>query len=143
MIYIASDHGGFELKNIIISFLEGQGTEITDLGPTALDLDDDYPDYVKPLVQKVLEDPINKGVIICRNGIGVSMEANRNKSIRAGLSWNEKHAQSSRNDDNTNVLALPADYITGDEALKIVKTWLKTPFSTEEKFSRRLAKAEL
>ena len=143
MIYISSDHGGFELKNKIVDFLKKRGDEVADLGPNVYDLNDDYPDFVEPLVKKVLENPGNKGILICRNGVGVSMLANKFRGVRAGLSWNAKHAASSRNDDNTNVLALPADYISEEEAFKTVETWLTTPFTTEEKFSRRLAKANL
>ena len=141
MIYISSDHGGFELKNKIIKHFELESQSIVDLGPFELRPDDDYPDYVKPLVDRVLNKPENMGILICRNGVGVCMAANRTEGIRAGLSWNAKHAASSRKDDNTNVLCLPADYIFEEEAINTVETWLKTPFSKEEKYLRRLKKA--
>jgi RpiB/LacA/LacB family sugar-phosphate isomerase len=143
MIYISSDHGGFELKNKIVDFLLNSQVEIVDLGPKTLDINDDYPLYVGPLVKKVLEKPENKGIILCRNGVGVSMAANKYKGIRAALSWNVKHSISSRNDDDANVLAIPADYIFEDEALKMVKAWLDTPFKLEPRFIRRLKEANL
>lgn len=136
MIYITSDHGGLELKNYLVKSI----SELIDLGPTTLDPEDDYPDFIPPLVDKVLDDKENMGIVICRNGVGVSMTANKFKGIRATLSFSTKHAESSRRDDNTNVLALPSDYISNEEALEIVKTWLTTPFSNKERHVRRVAK---
>ncbi|MBU1132999.1 MAG: RpiB/LacA/LacB family sugar-phosphate isomerase [Patescibacteria group bacterium] len=136
MIYITSDHGGFELKKYIVENIP----ELTDLGPSEFDPEDDYPDFVPPLVDKVLEDKENMGIVICRNGVGVSMAANKFKGIRAALSFNIKHAESSRKDDNSNVLALPSDYISHEEAIEIVKTWLNAPFSNKERHVRRVAK---
>lgn len=143
MIFIASDHGGYELKNKIFDYLEDGGIKVADLGPFRMRPGDDYPDFVKPLISKVLSGPDNKGILICRNGVGVCMMANKSKGIRAGLSWNIKHAVSSRNDDNTNILCLPADYIFEEEALKTVEAWLNTPFSKEQRFTRRLTKGDL
>ena len=136
MIYITSDHGGFDLKK----YLTENIPEITDLGPNKLDPEDDYPDFIPPLAEKVLENKENKGIVLFRNGVGVSMAINKYKGIRATLSWNEKHAMSSRNDDNTNVLALPSDYVSKEGALEIVKKWLSTPFSEEDRHVRRVAK---
>jgi RpiB/LacA/LacB family sugar-phosphate isomerase len=143
MIFIASDHGGYELKNKIVNYLDDGGIKITDIGPFKLQPGDDYPDFVNPLINKVLSAQGSMGILICKNGVGVCMMANKFKGIRAGLSWNIKHAVSSRNDDNTNILCLPADYIFEEEALKTVEAWLNTPFSKEERFSRRLKKAGL
>lgn len=140
MIYIASDHGGFELKKHIFRKLEAEDIVITDLGPEKFDPNDDYPDYVTPLVEKVLEDGENKGFLICRNGVGVSMAANKYKGIRATLSWSAEHAASSRNDDNTNVLCLPADYVSHKDGLEIVKVWLNTSFSNKDRHVRRVVK---
>jgi ribose 5-phosphate isomerase B len=143
MIFIASDHGGFELKNKIINHLEYKGLSCKDLGPYELHPEDDYPDYVKPLVNKVLVKPDNRGVLLCRNGVGVCMLANKFKGIRAVLSWNTKHAASSRNDDNTNVLCLPVDYIFEEEAINTVDVWLNTPFGNAPRYLRRLKKGNL
>lgn len=139
-IFIASDHGGFELKKELIKGLSKEGLNVVDMGPKMLKPEDDYPDYVVPTMKKVQETTDSKGILICRNGVGVSMLANKFNNIRAVLSWDEKHVSSSRNDDDTNVLALPSDYITGEKALKIVLTWLKTPFSNKEKHIKRLRK---
>ncbi|KKS59699.1 MAG: hypothetical protein UV27_C0025G0005 [candidate division WWE3 bacterium GW2011_GWA1_42_46] len=121
MIFLSSDHGGLEIKKEIARYLEEGGIPHEDLG-------------------KMLETSDSKGVLICRNGVGVTIAANRYKGIRAGLSWNETHAASSRRDDNTNVLTLAADYVKIHEALTIFKAWMNTPFSNEERHKRRLAK---
>lgn len=140
MLYIASDHGGIKLKNKLVKYLKKSGYEVEDLGPEKFDVTDDYPDYVIPVVRKVQEYVENKGIIICRNGVGVSILANKMIGIRAGLSWNPKHAKSQRSDDDTNILALPADYISLAKAKLIVSTWLNTHFSEEERHVRRLEK---
>lgn len=140
MIFLASDHGGLDIKKELARFLEETGIPHEDLGPFTFDPDDDYPDFTDKLVKKMLETPDSRGVLICRNGVGVTIAANRNKGIRAGLSWNETHAASTRRDDDTNILTLPADYIKIHEALTIFKTWMDTPFSNAERHKRRLAK---
>ena len=140
MIYISSDHGGYGLKSYLVSELAKKGVVLTDIGPEKLDMEDDYPEFAALLAVKVTENPENKGILICRNGVGMSISANKYRGIRAALSWNPDHALSSRRDDDSNVLVLPADYISDEEALKIVDVWLNTPFKGEERFVRRLAK---
>ena len=138
MIYISSDHRGFELKNYLISELTSEGLGIIDLGPKEYDPDDDYPKFAKLVARKIQEDPENMGVIICGNGVGISIVANKFKGVRVALSWDPEHAKSTRTDDGANVLALPADYISKEEALKIVISWLSTNFSGEDRHIRRL-----
>ena len=140
MIYISSDHGGYGLKSYLVSELAKKGVVLTDIGPEKLDMEDDYPEFAALLAVKVTENPENKGILICRNGVGMSISANKYRGIRAALSWNPDHALSSRRYDDSNVLVLPADYISDEEALKIVDVWLNTPFKGEERFVRRLAK---
>ena len=140
MIYISSDHRGLELKKYLVESLASAGLEIVDLGPKDLDPEDDYPDFAKLVAEKIQEDFENMGVLICANGVGISIAANKLDGIRATLSWNPKHAASSRNDDGTNVLVLPADYITKEEALEILQTWLSTNFSGEDRHIRRIQK---
>lgn len=140
MIYVASDHGGFDLKNKILELLKVSGFEAVDMGPGQFTLDDDYPDYIIPCIKKVTENEGNAGIVICKNGVGAAILSNKFPGIRAALSWNKSHAVSSRNDDNTNVLVLPANYLNEEEAQEIVKAWLTTPFSNEERHVRRLKK---
>lgn len=139
MLYISSDHGGFNLKSELIKYFSQNKIEFEDLGPTELVLDDDYNEYVLRLVERVRANKGSNGILLCRNGVGVSVLANKFKGIRAALSFDSAHAASSRNDDRANVLALPADYIDAGEALKITQAWLTTPFSTEERHVRRIS----
>ena len=138
MIYISSDHRGFELKNYLVLELKSNDIEITDLGPEGYNPDDDYPKFAEAVAKKTGENPENLGILICANGVGISIAANKFKGIRAGLSWTPDHARSSRNDDGTNILVLPADYVSHEEALEIVQAWLSTNFSGEDRHLRRL-----
>ncbi|EKD99660.1 MAG: hypothetical protein ACD_22C00214G0001, partial [uncultured bacterium] len=110
MLYLASDHGGFELKKQLLEFLQENGMEAKDMGPFTLDPQDDYPDYVSKVMEQMQKDPTSKAILLCKNGVGVNIMANKYKGIRAALSWEPKHASSTRNDDDTNVLTLPASY---------------------------------
>jgi ribose 5-phosphate isomerase B len=138
MIYISSDHRGFELKNYILSELASKGLGIVDLGPKEYDPNDDYPKFAKLVAEKVQENPENMGILICANGVGISIAANKFKGVRVALSWNPEHAKTTRTDDGANVLALPANYISNEEAVEIVQTWLSTNFSGEDRHIRRL-----
>jgi ribose 5-phosphate isomerase B len=140
MIYISSDHRGFELKNFLVEELGKNDIYIEDLGPKEIYPEDDYPDYAKIVAEKIQENPENMGIVICANGVGISIAANKFDGVRAALSWNPIHAASTRNDDGANVLALPADYMTKEEALITVQRWLTTNFSGEERHIRRLVK---
>ena len=142
MIYLASDHGGYKLKEVIEKYLKEKGKEVVDMGPEKLDPTDDFPDFVIPLAKKVAEDENNLGIVLCRNGVGVEIAANKIDGIRAALSWDPKHAASTRADDNSNVLALPADYLDEKKAIEVLESWLKTQYSKEPRFERRLKKIE-
>lgn len=141
MIYIASDHGGFKLKEQLKKFLTAGKREFKDLGPTSFKANDDYPDYAAKVAQKVSKNQLaDIGILICRSGQGVCIVANKFKGVRAALVWNVKEAEMSRIDDMSNVLCLPSDYISTSEAQKIIQTWLDTPYSTEARHMRRIKK---
>lgn len=140
MVYITSDHGGFQLKGDLMHFMAENEIEYEDLGAYELVPDDDYTEYVLKMVERVRYNEGAFGVAICRNGVGVSMLANKFKGIRCALSWNPNHAASSRIDDNSNVLALGADYTFSDQAKDILKKWLETKTSEAERHKRRLDK---
>lgn len=143
MLYIASDHGGYKLKEELKKFFLKQGIEYADLGPEVLDKNDDYPPYAAKVAAEVSKQPKNTvGLLICRSGQGVSIVANKFKGVRSALVWNAKEAKASRHDDFANVLSLPADYITVAEARKIIKIFLQTPFGTEERHKRRIREVE-
>jgi ribose 5-phosphate isomerase B len=140
MIYIASDHGGFELKKDLIAWLAEEGAAFKDLGPTVFAENDDYPEYAEK-VGKFVSRSAGKdlGVLICRSGVGVSVVANKFKGVRAALCWNEHVAKASREDDAANVLCLPADYISPETAQSILRIWMQTPYSTAPRHQRRIA----
>ncbi len=139
-VFISSDHQGYALKKDLKDFLLKDGFSVTDIGPENLDKNDDYPDYVEPLAIKVKDTPESRGIVICKNGVGVSIAANKFPGIRAALTWDSEHAVSSVLDDNANVLALPAYYITPATAKEIVKAWLNTTFVPQDRHIRRLKK---
>jgi len=140
MIYIASDHGGFKLKEYLKKTLANK-VRFIDLGPAKFVNGDDYPDYAKKVAAKVSSKPdISIGVLICRSGQGVCIVANKFKRVRAALIWNTKEAKAARNDDMANVLCLPSDYITRSQAVAIVKTFLITPYSQDKRHIRRVKK---
>lgn len=141
MLYLAADHGGYELKEHLKSFLTKGGVEYKDMGAHKLDPNDDYPDFAVPAVLEVAKnDGGNRAILICRSGVGEVIVANKFKGIRATLSWSVEHAAKSRSHNNTNVLALPGDYISKKEAEEIVTEWLTAKFSKEERHVRRLGK---
>ena len=141
MIYIGADHRGYELKEKLKAYLTELNIILEDLGAKELTPDDDYPDYALAVAQKVAEDPKNnRGILICGSGVGVDVAANKIKGIRSALCFDAKQAQASRNDDNANILSLPADFISESLAKEIVKTWLETPFSGSGHYVRRIEK---
>ncbi len=141
MLYIASDHGGFKLKEHLKAWLLVSGGRVADLGPASFLPEDDYPDYAKKVAVKVSKNPDKDfGILICRSGQGVCIVANKFKGVRAGVIWNTKEAKCSRNDDHTNVLCLPSDYINFSQARSIVKAWLDTPWSRDPRHVRRIKK---
>ena len=138
-IYIASDHGGFKLKSTLIPYLNLLGYIIQDMGPHKYANNDDYPDYVIPLAKNVAQTK-SKGIVICRNGQGACIAVNKVKGIRGVTGFSQKEAKTTRQDDNANVLCLPAEYLTLRQAKNIVRTWLATPFSNAPRHKRRLRK---
>ena len=143
MIYLAADHGGFELKKHLLEFLKVDGYEVSDLGNSEFDPADDYPDFAIKAIRKVLENPTeNKAVLACRSGTGEVILANRFHGIHATNSSSVQHAKMSREHNDTNVLALPADYVDQKTAEEIVSVWLSTKFSGDERYVRRLKKIE-
>lgn len=142
-IYIGADHRGFKLKEVIKEFLKNRGYNVLDVGDAFYDENDDYPDFAVNVAEKIgVEYENNRGILICASGVGMSVVANRFPKVRAGLAMIPDQAFDARNDDDSNVLVLPANYITSDVAKRILITWLETPFSGEEKFRKRLAKID-
>jgi ribose 5-phosphate isomerase B len=142
MIFISSDHGGWELKGKIIAWLKQKKLKFQDLGPKVLQQDDDYPDFAFSLAKKVVRAKENWGILICRSGLEMSIAANKVKKARAGLCSFLGQAITARAHNNCNILVLPADFIDEERALKIVKAFSQAEFSQEERNIRRLGKIE-
>ncbi len=141
LIYIGADHRGFKLKESIKKFLKDSGYQLVDVGNEAYQEDDDYPDFAVAVGKAIREEPFTRrGILICGSGVGMDIAANKFKGARSALCCNSDQAYLSRNDDDTNVLCLAADFLDEETAGKIVKTWLATPFSGENKFRQRIQK---
>ena len=141
MIAIACDHGGFELKQEIMGYLESKGVEYKDFGITKIE-SVDYPDYAKPVCKSVLDGETTEGILICGTGIGISMAANKVKGIRAALCHDCFSAEATKLHNNANVLCLGGRVVGPGLAIKIVDTFLNTPFSNDERHIRRINKIE-
>ena len=139
MIGIASDHGGFELKNALTEYLKKAGVQVEDYGCFSAEACD-YPEYAYILCDAVLSGECEKGILICGTGIGMSMAANRMSGIRAALCGDVFSAQATRQHNDANVLCLGAR-VTGEGlACMIAETFLKTEFSGEKRHVGRIRK---
>ena len=125
-ISIGSDHAGVELKKQIMQAFTTTH-EFINVGTNTND-SVDYPDFIHPLAKEISNKNEEKGIIICGSGNGVSMVANKYEGVRAALCWNKEIASLSRQHNNANVLSLPARFLTTEEAIEIVNTFLETDF---------------
>lgn len=142
-IFIGADHGGFELKNILIDYLHDKNIRVEDMGAYEHNPLDDFPDFAQKVAQAVLQNPDQYlGIIICRSGVGVCIAANRYKGIYCAHGFDETEVKMAREHDFANVLALGADYITEDQAKKFVDIFISTDKSNGEKYKRRLKKID-
>ncbi|HVZ58343.1 MAG TPA: RpiB/LacA/LacB family sugar-phosphate isomerase [Patescibacteria group bacterium] len=137
-IYLGADHRGFALKTHIQETLGGH--EVVDLGAMTQQPQDDFVDYALLVGQKVASENDAYGVLVCGSGAGMCIAANKIAGIRCGVGHTVEEVRAMRHDDNINILALPADFITQDKAVELVKVFLQTPFAPEERFVRRIAK---
>ncbi|MDP3974770.1 MAG: RpiB/LacA/LacB family sugar-phosphate isomerase [Candidatus Jorgensenbacteria bacterium] len=139
VIYIGSDHRGFELKEYLKSALGRRGYTVVDMGNAVYDESDDYTDIAAALAKKVgTNRETSKGILLCGSGVGVAVVANKFPSVRAALVATPDQAFDSRNDDDANILCFGANYLDAALAEKIAVTWLATPFSKEPRYARRL-----
>jgi ribose 5-phosphate isomerase B len=140
-IFLGSDHGGFDLKQMLVHYLSvKQGLLVEDVGDHRLDPDDDYPQFAQQTVHSLLNSDDNdpRAILVCRGGQGMAIAANRFKGIRAAVCWDENSAKKSREDNDSNVLCLPADILSVQEAKNIIHIWLDTPFSKAVRHQRRI-----
>ncbi|MBR3483565.1 MAG: ribose 5-phosphate isomerase B [Lachnospiraceae bacterium] len=139
MIAIGSDHAGYGLKQIVMAHLKERGEEFKDYG-TYSEASCDYPDYAEAVSQAIIKGEADKGILICGTGIGISIAANRHREIRAALCGDCFSTEATRQHNDANVLAMGARVVADGLALKIVDTFLDTPFSNGANHIRRVAK---
>jgi ribose 5-phosphate isomerase B len=139
-IYISSDHGGFYLKQELVSYLQSQGHAITDFGAKSFETKDDYTDYVIPMSEALAKDGRALGIVLGRSGNGEAIAANKVNGVYAAHCLSEKMAVKAREHNNANVLALGAEYTTITAAKRIVQAFIKTPFSSAARHRRRVNK---
>lgn len=138
MIALGCDHGGFELMQEVKKYLDENHIEYKDFG-TYDTKSTDYPIYAKRVVKSILSGESGKGILICGTGIGISITANRYKGIRAALCSDCFSAQATREHNDANILAMGGRVVGPGLAVKIVDTFLNTPFSEGERHKRRIA----
>lgn len=137
-LYIASDHAGFIKKHQLAERL-AKRYEVVDLGPEQLNPGDDYPEFAERVGNATIEEPDSFGIILCKSGEGAAMAANKINGVRAALVWEPHLAIETRNDNDSNVLSLPADELSLDKLEEIVEKFVTTPFSNAERHRRRIA----
>ena len=141
IISVASDHGGFALKEKVKEHLEKRGFEVKDFG--CYDQGScDYPDFGRPAAKAVADGECDLGVLICTTGIGMSMVANKIPGVRAALCSDSLSASLTRQHNNANVLVMGAGIVGPDLAMNILDTFMDTPFSEAERHIRRVNKIE-
>jgi ribose 5-phosphate isomerase B len=140
---IATDHGGFSLKEEMVTQLRAAGHEVIDFGAQSLSPDDDYPDVVVPLAQAVAEGKVDRGVAICGSGVGASVCANKVPGIRAALIHDHFSARQGVEDDPMNILCMGGRTVGPAVAWDLVQTFLAAEFSQAERHLRRLKKVAL
>lgn len=145
-IYIGTDHGGFELKEKLKDWLTENQYGVEDMGAHELVEDDDYPDFVIPVAEKVAKEQREGletlGIVVGRSGNGEAIAANKVKGVRAAVCTSVGMARKAREHNNANILVLGADYVDENLVKEMVKAFLETPFSGEERHRRRLQKIE-
>lgn len=127
MIPIGCDHAGFQTKQAIIEHLTSLGYEVKDYGCYSEE-SIDYPDYAHPVAEHIEKNPGTLGILLCGSGNGISMTANKHQQIRSALCWKKEIAELARQHNDANIITLPARFITIDEAIEMVDTFLNTPF---------------
>lgn len=138
-VFIGADHNGYELKEKVAAYLRDRGYKVVDKGNEHMDPTDDFPQYGALVATEVLANKESLGILICGSGQGVCIAANRFKGIRAALAWDTQEAKAARNDDDANVLCLPAREMQDfSKTQSIIDAFLDTPFAGASRFERRI-----
>lgn len=139
-IPIGSDHAGFEMKEHLLKVLTTLGYEVEDLGTHSAE-STDYADFAHPVAREVSSGEAKRGILLCGTGLGMSYAANRWPHVRAAVAWTPEVAKLSREHNDANILVLPARCLSDEEGVRIMETWLNTPFDGG-RHERRIAKIE-
>jgi ribose 5-phosphate isomerase B len=137
---IATDHGGFALKEDLVSRLRAAGHDVADFGAETLHPEDDYPDFVIPLARAVAAGTVHRGVAVCGSGVGASICANKIPGARAGLIHDHFSAQQGVEDDHMNILCVGGRTVGASVAWDLIDAFLAAKFSQDPRHLRRLAK---
>jgi len=140
---IATDHGGFQLKEDLLVRLKEAGHEVVDFGAHSLNPGDDYPDFVIPLARSVATGRVERGVAICGSGVGASICANKVQGAHAGLIEDHFSARQGVEDDHMNIICMGGRTVGSSVAWDLVQTFLAAEFSQAERHLRRLGKVAL
>lgn len=145
-IYFATDHAGYDLKNKLVKFVSDLGYKVEDCGAYELNINDDYPEFIKKASAKVSADPQNsKAIILGGSGQGEDMVADKFPNVRSAVYYGGplEIVKLSREHNDANILSLGARFVTEEEAKQAVKLWLETPFSGEDRHTRRIEQIDL
>ena len=126
-IAVASDHAGYERKQAVLKYLQEQGIDYKDFGAWSSE-SCDYPDFAHPLAEAVSRGEFDKGITLCGSGNGINITANKHQGIRSAICWLPEIAMLARQHNDANICALPARYVTDQEAIEIIKVFLATEF---------------
>ncbi len=141
MIYLGADHRGYELKEAVKAFLLDQGEEVEDVGAYGFDPDDDYFDFGVKVAESIEGNGgTSRGILLCGSGHGMELVANRFPRVRAILGFNDEVTAQGRQDEDANVLVIPADWASSSEACERVRIFLETEFGKEDRHVRRIGK---
>ncbi len=140
IIPIASDHGGYEMKQYLIEKLQNNGYEVKDFGTHSAE-SVDYPDMIHPLAKAIQNGEFPLGIILCGSGNGAQMSANKHPHVRAALCWNVELARLARQHNDANIISLPGRFVSNEEAWNMVEVFLTTSFEGG-RHEKRVAKIE-
>lgn len=141
-IAIGADHAGFSAKERLKQFLSKKKFAVADCGAHSFKKTDDYPDIARSVADAVIKKNVRFGILLCGSGQGMCIAANKKAGIRAVVAWNTASAKTARQDDDANVLCLPARLLHIRSLERITATWLETSFSGRARHTRRIKKIE-
>ena len=137
-VHIGTDHAGFDLKNYLVAALVADGHDVVDHGPQSYDAEDDYPVYCIPAAEGAVAEPGSLAIVVGGSGNGEQIAANKVIGTRAALAYDADTARLARQHNDANVISLGARMHTEEEALEMVRTFLATPFSGNDRHARRI-----